>query len=48
MQSDIYRLFVRTLFFDTTEDFMSAVDGMFGEVDCKEFLEEYFNITFQN
>lgn len=46
VQSDIYRLFVRTLFFDTNEDFMMAVEDMFGGVDCKKFLEEYFKVKF--
>jgi len=46
VQSDIYRLFVRTLFFDTNEDFLMAVEDMFGGVDCKKFLEDYFKIKF--
>lgn len=41
---DIYALFVHNLFFDTYEDFRLATSGMFGSVDCKRFLEEYFKI----
>lgn len=44
VQSDIYRLFVRTLFFDTNEEFTSATDNMFGKVDCKQFLMDFFKI----
>ena len=41
---NIYELFVRNLFFDNYEDFKRAIDNMFGEIDCKQFLEEYFGI----
>lgn len=41
---DIYTLFVRTLFYDTNEEFEQARNGLFGNVNCKEFLEDYFNI----
>lgn len=46
--SDIYRLFVRTTFYDTNDEFMRATTGMFGEVDCKKFLEDYFHIKFKD
>lgn len=47
---DEYEQLVRDLFFDKKEDFDKAVNGgMFGDterVDCKKFLENYFNIKF--
>lgn len=36
--------FVQNVFFDTYEDFRLATSGMFGKVDCKQFLEQYFNV----
>lgn len=40
-----YKLFVRMVFFDTDAEFEDAIiNGMFGEVDCKAYLEDYFNI----
>lgn len=44
VQSDIYRFFVRTLFYDTNDEFIGATDNLFGKVDCKKFLEDYFKI----
>lgn len=45
-----YEQLVRDLFFDTNDDYERAVNGgMFGDterVDCKKFLENYFNIKF--
>ena len=41
---NIYELFVHNVFFDTYEDFSLAVSGMFGKIDCKQFLEDYFKI----
>ena len=47
---DEYEQLVRDLFFDKQEEFYKAVNGgMFGDterVDCKNFLENYFNIKF--
>lgn len=47
---DEYEQLVRNLFFDKQEEFDKAVNGgMFGDterVDCKKFLENYFNIKF--
>ena len=47
---DEYEQLVRDLFFDKQEEFDRAVNGgMFGDterVDCKNFLENYFNIKF--
>ncbi len=46
---DEYEQLVRDLFFDKQEEFYKAVNGgMFGDterVDCKNFLENYFNIN---
>lgn len=39
-----YEVFVRNLFFDKYEDFHNSIDNMFGKIDCKRFLENYFNI----
>ncbi len=47
---DEYEQLVRNLFFDKQEEFNNAINGgMFGDterVDCKKFLENYFNIKF--
>ena len=47
---DEYEQLVRDFFFDKQEEFDKAVNGgMFGDterVDCKKFLENYFNIKF--
>ena len=40
----IYDLFVHNVFYDTYEDFYIAKNSMFGKLDCKKFLEEYFKI----
>lgn len=44
----IYELFVSNVFFKSWEETKLAVNsGLFGEkIDCKLFLEEYFNIKF--
>lgn len=44
----IYELFVSNVFFKSWEETKLAVDSrLFGEkIDCKLFLEEYFNIKF--
>lgn len=39
-----YEEFVQDVFFDTYEDFRLATSGMFGKVDCKKFIENYFKI----
>lgn len=48
MYDSIYELFVSNVFFKSLEETKLAVDsGLFGEkIDCKLFLEEYFNIKF--
>ena len=39
-----YEVFVRNIFFNNYEDFHNAIDNMFEKIDCKKFLEDYFNI----
>lgn len=45
LHKDGYGLFVGTVFYDKKEDFLRARDG-FGGIDCKEALEDYFGIKF--
>ena len=40
----VYRQFVRDVFFERQKAFEEYEGNMFGQVDCKKFLEEYFNI----
>jgi phosphoadenosine phosphosulfate reductase len=42
--SSVYDLFVHNVFFGTYQDFTLATNHMFGKVDCKKFLEDYFCI----
>ena len=42
--SSVYDLFVHNVFFSTYQDFILATNHMFGKVDCKKFLEDYFCI----
>ena len=43
--NDIYEQFVKHLFFDNYEKFLLAKNGgMFGAIDCKQFLQGYFRI----
>lgn len=39
-----YEVFVRNVFFTNFESFQNAVHNMFGDIDCKTFLEQYFGI----
>lgn len=39
-----YECFVRNVFYNRYQDFKEAVSGMFGTIDCKKFLEDYFKI----
>lgn len=39
-----YEVFVHNVFFHDFESFNNAIHGMFGNIDCKEFLEQYFCI----
>lgn len=41
---NVYELFVHNIFFDSYESFILSKKGMFGTIDCKQFLEEYFKI----
>lgn len=41
---DVYQLFVHNIFFDSYSDFNALRGGLFGKVDCKAFLEDYFKI----
>lgn len=42
--ADVYELFMHNVFFDSYQEFALARDGMFGRMNCKEKLEEYFGI----
>lgn len=41
---DVYQLFVHDVFFESYEAFNALRNGLFGTVDCKAFLEDYFKI----
>lgn len=41
-----YELFVATVFYDSNFEFKGASAGLLGSIDCKEALENYFGITF--
>ena len=41
---DVYQLFVHNVFFESYDDFNTLRNGLFGTVDCKAFLEDYFKI----
>lgn len=47
---DVYEELVHDLFFDTYDEYVRAVSGGIfryeARVDCKKFLEDYFNIKF--
>lgn len=43
---NVYRLFTYHIFFHSYQEFIEGTTGFFGNVDCKEFLENYFNIKF--
>lgn len=40
----VYQQFVRDVFFERQNAFEAQQNGLFGEMDYKEFLEQYFNI----
>lgn len=42
--ADVYELFVHNVFFDSYAEFVNARDGMFGRMDYKERLEDYFGV----
>lgn len=39
-----YDVFVRNVFFQNRQSFEIATNGMFGKIDSKQFLEDYFKI----
>lgn len=43
-----YEVFVNNIFFKSYEDFKNAIDDMFGHIDCKEFLQNYFKINLNS
>jgi phosphoadenosine phosphosulfate reductase len=40
----IYDLFFHNVFCDSYQDYLLKKHGLFGDLDCKEFLERYFNV----
>ena len=42
--ASIYEVFVHNYFYRSYEDFQTSIYGMFGHIDCKDFLEKEFNI----
>jgi phosphoadenosine phosphosulfate reductase len=42
---NVYEWFVRDVFYDRQWQWEQSRDGMFGNPDYKQFLEQYFNIT---
>lgn len=42
--ADVYEMFVHNVFYDSYQEFAEARDGMFGKMNCKERLEDYFGI----
>lgn len=43
---NVYRLFTHNVFFHSYQEFIEGTSGFFGNVDCKEFLENFFKIKF--
>ena len=39
-----YNRFFRNLFCNSDEDYRLKTTGLFGNLDCKQFLEDYFKI----
>lgn len=42
--ADVYELFMNDIFFGSYKEFIEVRDGMFGRMNCKERLEDYFGI----
>ena len=42
--ADVYELFMNDVFFNSYQEFALARDGMFGRMNCKDRLEDYFGI----
>lgn len=40
----VYHQFIRDVFFENQKKYEDAMTSMFGEIDCKKFIEDYFNI----
>ena len=40
----IYDLFFHNVFCNSYQEYLEKKHGLFGDLDCKKFLEEYFNI----
>lgn len=45
MYDNVYEWFVRDVFFESQDDFNYYERGMFGKIDYKQFLMNYFNIN---
>jgi hypothetical protein len=43
-KNSVYDVFVGTLFYKSMNQYEYSQSGMFGRVDPKEFLENYFNV----
>lgn len=43
-----YEQIVFDIFYDSKEEFELTMSGMFDKPDCKEFLENYFGISFDS
>lgn len=43
---NVFRYFTYNVFFHSYQEFIEGTSGFFGNVDCKEFLENYFKIKF--
>lgn len=41
---DHYEVFVRNIFFDDYQTFREATNNMFNQLECKDFLQNYFKI----
>ena len=44
MYADVYEWFVREAFYDKQKQFEESKDNIFGNIDYKQYLEDYFNI----
>lgn len=40
----VYDLFFHNVFCESYQDYLYKTEGMFGHLDCKQFLEDYFKI----
>lgn len=44
---NVYEWFVRDVFFDSTQEWIEANNGMFGKPNYKELIEKTFNIKIR-